>query len=188
MKKVLCLIAVIIIAVPFVGAQTRDLDGSTVVYTSQDDTDPNAVIVVFTATQVSVSTEWFQRVTLNLPAPWTIVSVASSFDVSAGVGTATATFSDDAYATGPCGGVGENCGAGCLLTVVINPNGNPAPGLPVTWMVEGDTWGTAPNSVICSTSDPCSHDACYDTLGIDQTAADIGVFAVPVELMTFSIE
>ena len=186
MKKVLCLIAVIILAVPFVGAQGRDIAGSDVVYVSHTENSPTDVDVVFLATQVTSNIEYFDRVTINLPAPWTVVSVtAPDFSATGGTGTGQATASDDGY---PCSGFGVNCDGGCIITVKINPNGNMDPGVPVTWMIEGDAWQDSPPTVLCSTSDPCSHDACYDAWTPDQTGLDIDMVPVPVELMTFSIE
>lgn len=89
---------------------------------------------------------------------------------------------------GPCSGFGINCGAGCFLTVKVNTNGATTPGVPAPWMVYGDAWGSTPDSVVCSTGDPCAADACYAALGTDPTGLDIDPGTGPVELVTFSVE
>ncbi len=187
MKRVLCLSVVIVFAASFSAAQTENINGSGVVLDSFTYNSATDVDLFFTATQGTSNAEWFDVVTINLPAAWTIVSLTSlDFDTPSGVGTNSAVF---AYSGGPCSGFGINCGAGCALTVKINPNGAMTPGVDATWMLEGDTWGAPnPDSVICSASDPCAFDACYATFGQDQTGLDIPLGTVPVELMSFDIE
>ncbi len=184
MKRVLCLIAVMVLVAPFSGAGDRNISGSTLVYTSHTMNSPTDVDVVFTATNASTDFEYLDQVTITLPAPWTVVSVtAGDFDATGGDGTSQATATDSGY---PCSGLGKSCSGGCDITVKINPNGNMDPGVPVTWMIEGDFWG-ADLHVVCSVGDSCVPDVCYGG-SIDATGLDIDMEPVPVELMTFSIE
>jgi hypothetical protein len=186
MKQILCATLVLVFVATFAAAETKDLNGSSISYDGYTYNGPADVDLFFTATQVTTTTEWFDRISITFPAPWVVVSVtAADFDVTGGVGTATATAADSGY---PCSGFGKDCGLGCSMTVKINPNGVMDPGTPVTWMLEGDTWNLTPDSVICSVSDACSYDACYATLGVDQTGLDMTTGPVPVELISISIE
>ena len=186
MKKIMCMCVVLLLAASVCVAQTKDLNGSSVVLDSYTFNSATDVDLFFTATQVTTVSECFDAVTINLPATWTIVSLTSGdFDMTSGVGTNSAAFY---YSGGPCSGFGINCGAGCALTVKINPNGLFTPGVDATWMIEGEIWGGTPDSVVCSVSDPCVFNACYAALGQDQTGLDIPLGSVPVELMSFEIE
>ncbi len=185
MKKTMCLVAVMLMAT-FAGAQTDNLNGSTVVLDSFTYNSDSDVDLVFSALQVTTSAEWFDGVTINLPAGWSIVSLSSTnFDTTAGVGTTSAQFS---FSGGPCSGFGIDCDPACVLNVKVDTGGNTAPGVPATWMVYGDTWGAVPDSVMCSVNDPCAADACYAALGTDATGADVDLGTVPVELMSLEVE
>ncbi len=164
---------------------TEDIAGSSVSFDSYLLVSPTELMLNFSATQVTSDATWFDRVELNLPAAWTITALSSTdFNVTGGIGTSTASFTFDDY---PCSGFGIDCDPPCVLTVTVDPGGV-LDSQTVTWMIEGDTWGDDPPAVVCSSGDPCAHDVCYDTLGIDQTGTDITTGPVPVEIQSFSVE
>lgn len=186
MKRVGVLLVVFVVVAAVSSAQgTRDLNGSSITFDSYVLLGPTDLQLNFTGTQVTTSTEWFDRVTIRLPAAWVISSATTTSGATAGgVGTNVATFSDSGY---PCSGFGFNCGSGCTFVVHVNPNGV-LTSQDLTWMIEGDTWNNTPDSVICSVGDPCDdYDACYADAGLDQTGADMVTGPVPVDLQTFEI-
>lgn len=185
MRKFVVL-SIIVVMMGIGVAQARDLNGSSVTFDSYLQVAPDDLQLNFTATQVTTSAEWFDRVTIRLPNDWTITDLTSTdFDTNSGVGTSTADF---AHADAPCSGFGVNCGSGCTLVVHVNPNGVLS-SQTLTWMIEGDTYNTTPDSVICSATDPCDdYDACYATTGISAEGADIVTGPVPVELQSFDVE
>jgi len=186
MRRVLVLLMAMMAAGICSAQGVRDINGSDVVFDSYIDLGPTDLQLNFTATQVTTSTEWFDQVTLTLPAAWTINSATSTdFDSTGGFGTNVATFSDSGY---PCSGLGKDCGSGCVLVVHVNPNGVYS-SQNITWMIEGDTYTSVGGSVICSPGDTCGYDVCYDGFGGSTVeGADIVTGPVPVELQTFSVE
>lgn len=190
MRKFFVVFAVAMLFSPFAAAQARNIDGSTVVFDSYIYNSATDVDLYFTATGATTNAEYLDQVTINLPAPWTIVSLTNAdFEANSGVGTSTARFTrNSASYQYPCSGWGISCSGGCQLVVKINPNGVMTAATPVTWMIEGDAWQAVPNSVLCSVGDGCLYDACYTDTGINQTGLDLDVGTVPVELMSFEIE
>lgn len=149
---------------------------------SVDDTDPAAVVIALTGENISADYEYWDRLTVALPAAWSIVSLnaeeieASSFyefPTMAGVGTNIGVwYKSDA----PCSGLGflrsadSTNHARFILTVNTNSVGGT---VDVTYMIEGDGYNAEPH-VVCSTTSPCAFDACYGATTPD-TTADLSV-------------
>ncbi len=182
MRRLALVIAVLLVA-GLAPVEARDISGSTVTFDSYVLLSPTDLQLSFIATRTSSDLEYLDRVTIRLPPAWTITSATSTdFDTTGGVGTSTATFSDSDY---PCSGFGKSCSSGCVLVVHVDPNGV-LDSQTVTWMLESDAYGGAPQ-VVCSTSDPATGaDVCYT--GLDNSGADIITGPVPVELQAFSVE
>lgn len=185
MRNVVFVVVFVLVAVVGFAQDGRDVNGSTVVFDSYVNISATDLQLNFTATGVSSSLEYLDRVTIDLPPSWTITSLTSTdFDATGGVGTNVATFSDSGY---PCSGFGKSCSSGCVLVVHVDPNGvYSSQTLP--WMIEGDSYGGTPDSVVCSPGHDCNHDACYDALGSAVESEDMVTGPVPVELQTFSVE
>jgi hypothetical protein len=162
--------------------QTEGLTGSVLVVESVDDTDPANVVIALTGENTSTDMEYWDRVTVELPAAWSIVSLDAEeieatsfyeFPTMAGVGTNVGTwYKSDA----PCSNLGflrssdTQDHARFILTVNTNGVGGT---VDVVFMIEGDSWGADPH-VICSASSPCSFDGCYGMI-TPATATDLSV-------------
>lgn len=154
------------------GQQSPGIDGISgcmLVVESVDDTDPANVVIALTGENISADSEYWDRVSVELPAAWSIVSLAAEeveptsfyeFPTMAGVGTNVGTWSKSNY---PCSGLGflrsaaANNHARFILTVDSNGVGGT---VTLTYMIEGDLWGAEPH-VVCSATSPCGFNACF---------------------------
>jgi len=189
MKKATVLaVALCLLALPAAHAE-REISGSTVSFDGYTLHSPTDLELNFTVHLVSSDAAWFYRVSLNLPAAWVITSLSSSDGaaVTGGVGTNVATF---AVSDGACPTFGF-CMGGCTLTVHVDPNGV-LTSQTITYMMECDTYSTLLPMVVCSPSDPCSYDGCYDAYGttglVEIAPSDLTTGPVPVELQAVAIE
>lgn len=162
--------------------QIEGLTGCELIVESVDDTDPANVVIALVGENTSDDLEYWDRVTVELPAAWSIVSLAAEeieatsfyeFPTMAGAGTNIGTwYKSDA----PCSGLGflrssdTQDQARFILTVNTNGVGGT---VDVAYMIEGDNWGADPH-VVCSASSPCAFDACYGMI-TPATATDLSV-------------
>lgn len=158
------------------------ISGCVLVVESVDDTDPANVVIALTGENISADSEYWDRVSVELPAAWSIVSLAAEeieptsfyeFPTMAGVGTNVGTWSKSDY---PCSGLGflrsATANNHARFTLTVNSNGVGGT-VTLTYMVEGDLWGAEPH-VVCSTTSPCGYDACFGTT-TPQTTTDLSV-------------
>lgn len=124
------------------------------------------VDLTMVATNNSGDLEWLDRITVEFPAGWTVLSLGyadlgglGSAPVTGGVGTNVATWTNSG---GMCSGWGwmYSSGGQVELTVSVDTGVQMAGSIPIPWMMEGDTYGAEPN-VLCSASSACAYDACY---------------------------
>jgi len=149
--------------------QIDGIAGCQLVVESVDDTDPANVVIALTGENVSADFEYWDQLTVELPAAWSIVNLGAEeieagsfyeFPSMAGIGTNVGTwYKSDA----PCSGLGflrsadATNSARFILTVNTNGVGGT---VDVAYMIEGDSWGAEPH-VVCSTTSPCGYDTCY---------------------------
>ncbi len=162
--------------------QIDGITGCVLVVESVDDTDPANVVIALTGENISVDLEYWDRLTVELPAAWSIVSLGAEeveatsfyeFPTMAGIGTNVGIwYKSDA----PCSGLGflrtqtANNHARFILTVNTNGVGGT---VPVAYMIEGDGYGADPH-VVCSATSPCGYDACYGST-TPETTTDLSV-------------
>ena len=166
----------------------RTISGSTLVMATQTDNGAGVYTVELIGTCVSSNTEWWDRLTVTLPAGFSITSasaveiLAGSFqeDPLIGIAGNTVTFSDSGF---PCSGFGFlNNGVGAnqgLFTVTFNSNGAIGT-FPLTYMIEGDHWQGGTESVICSTSSICNFNTCVDPGTVPIIAPDVNLTLISV--------
>jgi len=158
--------------------QIEGLTGCELIVESVDDTDPANVVIALTGENTSADLEYWDRVTVELPAAWSIVGLAAEevevdsfyeFPTMAGIGTnAGSWYKSDA----PCSSLGflrtsdVNDHARFILTVNTNGVGGT---VDLTYMIEGDSYGAEPH-VVCSTTSPCAYDGCYSTTSPGMTS------------------
>ncbi|MCB1041884.1 MAG: hypothetical protein KDC35_03035 [Acidobacteria bacterium] len=145
---------------------TRSITGSTLMVQSYSQAGPNFTLELL-GTCVSPNVEWWDQLTVYLPAGFVIDSLSVA-DVIAGslnetpamtgVGTNVARWTDSGY---PCGGLGFlESGATNQALFTITGTAAGAGSLPIAFTIEGDYWQMGTESVICSATSPCTFDAC----------------------------
>jgi len=151
--------------------QIEGLTGSELIVESVDDTDPANVVISLTGENTSTDMEYWDRLTVELPTEWSIVSLDAEeieaasfyeFPTMAGTGTNIGSWYKS---NAPCSNLGflrdadVDDHARFILTVNTNGVGGT---VDLTYMIEGDNYGAEPH-VVCSTTSPCAYDACYPT-------------------------
>jgi len=169
----------------------RSIVGSTLVLDSVNAVGNN-VDLVFLGTNNSGTTEWWDQLTIYLPAGWTIntIGVADAIPGSlnetpatSGVGTNVATWSDSGY---PCSGFGFLESTDNQAFFTINANFPVGGMVDFAFTIEGDNWQDGTESVICSTTSPCTFDACLLNQTVS-TVADISAqVGAPSQIPTLS--
>jgi hypothetical protein len=159
----------------------RGIDTSTVTLESVNDADLSNVVINLIGENGSSDAEWWNRLTVELPVGWSIVSLdvedaepgsLYSTPTGTGVGTNVAGW----YANDPpCGGFGFLLSADtndeARFIITVDTTGGAGGQVTIPYMIEGDTWGSDPH-VICSTTSGCGYDACYGS-AVTGTAPDV---------------
>jgi hypothetical protein len=155
----------------------RSISGSVLTVESVDDTDPSNVVISLLGENVSTDLEYWDLVTVELPAAWSIVSLNAEeveagsfyeFPTMAGVGTNVGTWSKS---DAGCSGLGflRSADVNDLARFILTVNSNGVGGaVTVSYMIEGDSWGSSPH-VVCSTSSACGYDACFGAVTPEAT-------------------
>jgi hypothetical protein len=150
----------------------RAVSGSVLSVESVDDTDPAAVVINLVGENTSADNEYWDRVTVTMPAGWSIVSLNAEevepssfyeFPTMAGTGTNVATWSKS---DAPCSGLGflrsGDTQDEARFIITVDTTGGAAGTVDLSYMIEGDNWGGDPH-VVCSTTHACGYDSCYGT-------------------------